>query len=193
MLSSAEASSNLARFDGLKFGEDLCDGFNYPSDDLDMRNSRERHLSSSRAKGFGVEVKRRMLAGTAVLSSDRYHSFYESAANIRAAISTQFDRAFNDENGVDLILIPTSITDPPKFEDRCTPNRTEAFENDIMTTPVSLAGLPSVSIPVMDIESMTSSTTVLKQYPFVGIQLIGSKYSEQTILRAADTISKLVK
>lgn len=145
-------------------------------------------IASNRSQGFGVEVKRRILAGTAVLSSDRFHSYYESAATIRAQITSQFNNAFKTNgNGVDLIVIPSALSDPPHHH-KYSSNRTKVFENDVMTTPISLAGLPSVSVPVSYADNVWHSNQS-DPFPMVGIQLIGPKYSEETVLQAASAIS----
>jgi len=189
VISCAEASSNLARYDGLKFGESVCPNEEILNQDKSNNNwnLREMIVASTRAKGFGNEVKRRVLAGTAVLSSDQFHTFYEAAAAVRAAISSELNDAFDkDEDndyGVDLILIPTTITDPPSIDlDSSTPDSTEAFQNDIMTTPISLAGLPSISIPVQNSNK--------HGHPVAGMQIIGRKKAEQKILHAANVLMK---
>ena len=153
-----------------------------------MLNSREKTIASNRSQGFGVEVKRRILAGTAVLSSDRFHSYYESAATIRAQIVSQFNHAFNtDGNGVDLIVIPTALSDPPHHH-KYSSNRTKIFENDVMTTPISLAGLPSVSVPISYANNVGHSSQS-DPFSMVGIQLIGPRYSEEIVLHAASAIT----
>ncbi len=186
VISCAEASSNLARYDGLKFGPSVCPNEELLNNDKLNWNLREMKVASTRGKGFGTEVKRRILAGTAVLSSDRFHTFYEAAATVRAAITSELNEVLNskdsDENlGVDLILIPTTMTDPPSIgPDASIPDSTEAFQNDIMTTPISLAGLPSISVPIR------SSSNYC--HPVAGMQIIGPKKAERKILRAANIL-----
>jgi aspartyl-tRNA(Asn)/glutamyl-tRNA(Gln) amidotransferase subunit A len=192
VISCAEASSNLARYDGLKFGSNAS-----PHDIISENslNIREKGVSSTRNKGLGSEVKRRILAGTAVLSSDRFHSFYEAAASVRASITSQFAEAFykcqEDESGVDLILIPTTLTNPPSLAQSSTiPDSTEAFQNDVMTSPISLAGLPAISVPVWNRKSYGGNADSKKyHHPVVGMQIVGPKKSEEKVLLAANVLS----
>ncbi len=88
------------------------------------------------------------------------------------------------------MLIPTTLTDPPNQKDGSIPDRTEAFENDVMTTPISLAGLPSVSIPVGCTESILKKNE-LNHFPVVGVQIFGPRYSEDLVLRAASAMHSL--
>ena len=186
VLSCAEASSNLSRYDGLRYG--------LKDDNVSIAegmNQREEQYASSRSIGFGDEVKRRILAGTAVLSSDRFHSHYEGATNVRAAVTREFNKAFRKEKGrqgVDLMMIPTANTGPPALG-QTPPDSTEAFQNDIMTIPISLAGIPSVSVPIW------TDTCDKKEgkytHPVVGMQLIGPRLSEKTVLRVAGVLEKL--
>lgn len=190
VISSAEASSNLARYDGLKYGMSNVD-----PDKETVHNSldwREEKVASIRVNYFGNEVKRRILAGTAVLSSDRFHSFYEGATKVRATIVSQFKEAFRkrpEDDGVDFILIPTTVNNPPSLDkDNSILDNTEAFQNDIMTTPISLAGLPSISLPIWDKEFCTSIDSQL-EHSVVGMQIIGPKKSEERLLHVSSIIS----
>ncbi len=196
VISSAEASSNLARYDGLKFGK-----LNEVQDKLFDNTTLapiDQCIATTRAFGFGNEVKRRVLAGSAVLSSDRFHSYYEAATKVRAAISTEFENVFNEtsqhQDGVDLIVIPTAFMDPKCYENiSCSGNvdNTEAFQNDVLTTPISLAGLPSISIPVWT-NKCGKEVGSQYQHPVVGIQIIGNKGSDQTVLSTSNKLLSLV-
>eukprot|EP01083_Nonionella_stella_P073552 199018_1 len=186
-------------------------------------NTREEQYTSSRSHGFGKEVQRRILAGTAVLSSDRFHSHYEAATKARATILKQFNSAFNgvedvdvdvdfdDEdndngnpnvnantnaktNGVDLMLIPTQMSMPPYLNPSAEValDSTAAFRNDIMTVPISLAGLPAISIPVMvEDGDGDDSNSDNSPHAVVGMQVFGPKLSEMLVLRAAHTLRHL--
>ena len=187
VLSSAEASSNLSRYDGLRYG--LSNEKNVVADGM---NQREGQFASTRSIGFGNEVQRRILAGTAVLSSDRFHSHYEGATNVRATITKQFNSVFGvgeREGGdkvVDLMLIPTALTSPPFLRPGAPPpDSTEAFQNDVMTVPISLAGLPSVSVPVLNDSLGEKIEDNDYEHPVVGMQIFGPRLSEKRVLLAA--------
>ena len=207
VLSSAEASSNLSRYDGLRYG--LSNESNTVAEGM-KTNPREGQFASTRSAGFGSEVQRRILAGTAVLSSDRFHTHYEGAANVRATITKQLNAAFGigidididtgdgrqasasaEEKIVDLMLIPTAITSPPSVSPNASPpDSTEAFKNDIMTVPISLAGLPSISVPVYNHNATPTSNSTDKsetayKHPVVGMQIFGPRLSERKILLTA--------
>jgi aspartyl-tRNA(Asn)/glutamyl-tRNA(Gln) amidotransferase subunit A len=160
IIACAEASSNLARFDGVKYGyraekfENLIDMY-------------ER----SRSEGFGEEVKRRIMLGTFVLSSGYYDAYYKRAKLTQNRITSEFEQAFES---CDFILTPTSPVTAFKLGDR-TGDPLSMYAADICTVPVNIAGLPAVSIPCgKDGEGLP-----------IGCQLIGPKFGEQTILDAA--------
>lgn len=160
IIACAEASSNLARFDGVKYGyraekfENLIDMY-------------ER----SRSEGFGEEVKRRIMLGTFVLSSGYYDAYYKRAKLTQNRIASEFGQAFES---CDFILTPTSPVTAFKLGDR-TDDPLKMYAADICTVPVNIAGLPAVSLPCgCDTDGLP-----------VGCQLIGPKFGEQTILNAA--------
>ncbi len=128
----AEVSSNLARFDGMRYASE---------------GSRKEALKdfyvNARTEGFGAEVKRRIILGTFVLSSGHYDAYYAKAQKVRSLIKQDFDEAFKE---VDVIFAPTSPIPPFKFGEK-TSNPLEMYLSDILTIPVNLAGLPAVSIP----------------------------------------------
>lgn len=177
VLSCAEASSNLSRYDGLRYGLSNENG-SVP----EGMNQREGQFASTRSIGFGREVQRRILAGTAVLSSDRFHSHYEGAASVRGTISKELKAVFAENSGIDLMLIPTAVTNPPALGPSMQPDSTEAFKNDVMTVPISLAGLPSISIPVL---------MAKEEHPVVGMQIFGPRLSENKVLHAARLLNGL--
>jgi aspartyl-tRNA(Asn)/glutamyl-tRNA(Gln) amidotransferase subunit A len=180
VLVSAEASSNLSRYDGFRFGI-AADKENIdPLKDQDL-TPLERQFSAARMKGFGSEVVRRILCGTSVLSSDRFHTYYEAAAKLRTALSQQLKASL--ENQVDLLLIPTALSDPVVFDGN-TPDSTEMFANDIMTVPASLAGLPAISVPVA---SSGGGTTTSNK---VGLQLIGPRLREDLLFKVGQVLER---
>ena len=161
IIAPAEASANLARYDGVKFGY-RAEG---PFKDLnDM-------YCKTRGEGFGKEVKRRLLIGTYVLSSGYYDAYYIHAQKVRRKIVEDFNSAFKD---VDVILSPTAPSDAfvlgEKKEDPI-----NMYLNDVFTVPSSLAGLPAISIPA----------GLSKNNKPLGLQLISNKFTEDTLLKTA--------
>ena len=159
IVAPAEASSNLARYDGVKYGL-RTDGNNL----IDM-------YEKTRSEGFGDEVKRRIMIGTYVLSSGYYDAYYLKAQKVRKLIKSDFDTAFDK---VDAILTPSTPTSAFKIGEK-TNDPVSMYLNDIFTVPVNLAGLPAISIPGGHDE---------KGFP-LGLQIIGKAFGEQTILNVA--------
>ncbi len=163
ILAPAEASANLARFDGVRYGHRSKNA----ADLLD-------HYISTRGEGFGPEVKRRILLGTYVLSSGYYDAYYVKAQKARTLIRDDFSKAFEN---VDLIVSPTSPVPPFRFgahhEDPLAMYLADAF-----TIPVNLAGLPGISVPCGFIEEAGKSLPV-------GLQMIGRPLEESCLLQAA--------
>ena len=161
IIAPAEASANLARYDGVKFGYRAEGPFN---DLNDM-------YCKTRGEGFGTEVKRRLLIGTYVLSSGYYDAYYIHAQKVRRKIVEDFHSAFKD---VDVILSPTAPSDAfilgEKKEDPI-----NMYLNDVFTVPSSLAGLPAISIPA----------GLSKNNKPLGLQLISDKFTEDTLLKTA--------
>ncbi len=174
ILASAEASSNLSRYDGVRYGPAASIDHEQSQVDTDTTPLEELY-SATRSEGFGTEVVRRILCGTSVLSSDRFHTHYEAAAKLRAALTKQFHRAFEE---VDVLLIPTVLSLPCSLTEL--PDSTEMFANDVMTVPISLAGLPSVSVPV--------TVGTCDDAASVGLQLVGSRLNERVILDVAKVL-----
>ena len=160
ILACAEASSNLGRYDGIRYGRRAP----HYDDVNDM-------ICKTRSEGFGDEVKRRILLGTYVLSSGYYDAYYKKAQNLRGAIVAAFERAFAS---CDVILAPTvPMTAFP--ENQAAQDPVETYLTDICTVPVNIAGLPAVSLPCgMDAAGLP-----------IGMQLIGGRFEEGKILRAA--------
>ena len=180
VLVSAEASSNLSRYDGFRYGMDFEDNMEIPTFDSDL-TPLERRFASTRMRGFGSEVARRILCGTSVLSADRFHTHYEGAARLRAHLAQQLKSCL--ETRVDAILIPTVLSRPCSLEREPLDN-TEMFANDVMTVPASLAGLPAISVP-----SPLAGEAIYK----AGLQIIGSRLREDSMLRVAQVVESMNK
>ena len=155
----AEVSTNLARFDGLRYGSRL------PAKSLEELYFKNKNL-------FGQEAKKRIVLGTFVLSSGYYDAYYKKAQQVRALIKNDFERVFDKkEGGVDMLLAPTSPTLPFKINER-TADPLAMYLSDILTIPANLAGLPALSVPARE---------KVGKLP-VGFQLIGRPWQEWQIL-----------
>lgn len=159
IISSSEASSNLSRFDGIRYGVRSSDAANL----LEV-------YEKSRSQGFGDEVKRRIMLGTYTLSSGYYDAYYVKAQKVRTLVKQDFDQAFEK---YDVLIAPTTPTPAfkigSKIEDPLT-----MYLNDICTIPISMAGLPAISVPCGLVDGLP-----------VGMQIIGKAFDEATVLRAA--------
>ncbi len=162
IVAPAECSSNLARYDGIRYG------LRVPGEDITAL------YENTRAAGFGEEVKRRILIGTYVLSAGYYDAYYLKAQKVRTLIKRDFDQTFKD---VDVLLTPT--TPGPAFGiGEVSGDPVQMYLNDIFTVTVNMAGLPAISVPA----GMSGEGTPL------GLQLIGKAFDEETLFRAAATI-----
>ena len=168
IIACAEASSNLGRFDGIRY--------TYRSPNA---TTLEEIFKKSRSEGFGAEVKRRIILGTYVLSSGYYDAYYKKAQKVRTMVMNEFNKGFQK---YDVILTPTSPTTAFGIGEKSgTP--LEMYLADICTVSVNIAGLPAISIPCgVDSKNMP-----------IGLQLIGNKFDEETILNAAYSIEKEIK
>ncbi len=162
IIAPAEASSNLARYDGVRFG------LRVPGDTLDEM------YRNTRGEGFGAEVRRRVLIGTYVLSAGYYDAYYLKAQKVRTLIAADFTRAFEN---CDVILTPTAPSDAFAIGDKMDDPIT-MYLNDVFTVPSSLAGLPGISVPA----GLSGRGLPL------GLQLIGRPFDEETVLRAAGVL-----
>ncbi|MDP3991541.1 MAG: amidase family protein, partial [Candidatus Colwellbacteria bacterium] len=157
----AEASTNLARYDGIRYGTRG-----------EAKNLIDLYYEN-RGEGFGPEVKRRIILGTFVLSAGYYDAYYSKAQRVRTLVKQDFEEAFNPPagGGVDVILAPTAPTPAFKIGEKTT-NPLQMYLSDAFTLPVNLAGLPGISIPVKGREGKLP----------IGFQLIGKPWREADIL-----------
>ncbi len=168
IIACAEASSNLGRFDGIR----------YTYRTKEFKNLKEIY-KKSRSEGFGPEVKRRIILGTYVLSSGYYDAYYKKAQQVRTLVMKEFNKGFEK---YDVILTPTSPTVAFDIGSKSS-NPLEMYLADICTVSVNIAGLPGISIPCgVDKSGMP-----------IGMQLIGNKFCEETILNAAYTFEQKIK
>jgi aspartyl-tRNA(Asn)/glutamyl-tRNA(Gln) amidotransferase subunit A len=167
IVAPAEASSNLARYDGVKYG------FRSKGENLiDM-------YEKTRSEGFGNEVQRRIMIGTYVLSSGYYDAYYLKAQKVRKLIKNDFDEAYKK---VDAILTPSTPSAAFKIGEK-TNDPVSMYLNDIFTVPVNLAGLPAISIP---------AGVDVKGYP-LGLQIIGKAFDEQNVLNIAYAMEEKIE
>ncbi|MFI3238087.1 MAG: Asp-tRNA(Asn)/Glu-tRNA(Gln) amidotransferase subunit GatA [Lachnospiraceae bacterium] len=167
-IAAAEASSNLERFDGVKYG--------YRTEEFEGLHSMYK---KSRSEGFGAEVKRRIMLGSFVLSSGYYDAYYLKALKVKALIKKAFDEAFAK---YDVILGPVAPTTAPELG-KSLSDPMSMYLSDIYTISINLAGLPGMSVPCgMDSKGLP-----------IGLQLIGDAFEEKKIIRAAYTYEQTVK
>ena len=172
IIAMGEASSNLARFDGVKFG--------YRSE---KSNSVEEMYANTRCEGFGKEVKRRIMVGSYLLSGDNAKIYYDKALSIRNAMKKEFDRVFKD---YDYIFGPTTTTVAYGL-DESLDDPTKSFMDDVLVIPVNMAGLPGLNIPMgHDSNNMP-----------IGLHIIGNRNEEAKMYQMASflesALSKEVK
>ncbi len=159
IIAPAEASANLARFDGVRYGPRHAQGALWPT------------YKATRGQGFGAEVKRRIMLGTYALSAGYYDAYYLKAQKVRTLIKQDFDRAFGD---VDVIVAPTTPTTAFRIGEKAG-DPMQMYLSDVFTLPASLAGIAGASIPCGVDEAGLP----------VGMQLLGAAFDEPTVLRAA--------
>ena len=164
IVAPAEASSNLARYDGVRYGLRVA------GDSLDAM------YEATRAAGFGAEVKRRVLIGTYVLSAGYYDAYYVKAQKLRTLIAGDFEAAFKQ---VDVILTPTAPSAAFVIGERLD-DPIAMYLNDVFTVPASIAGLPAISVPAgLDPLGLP-----------LGLHLIAKPFDEVTLFRAADALEQ---
>ena len=159
IIAPSEASANLARYDGVKYG------FSYKEAD-----SMWEALEKTRQYGFGAEVKRRIMLGTYALSAGYYDAYYLKAQKVRTLIRREFDQAFEQ---FDALITPTSPTVPFKIGEKVD-DPLMMYLSDVCTLPINIAGLPAISIPAGFADGLP-----------IGMQIIGKPFSEETLLKIA--------
>ncbi len=164
LIAAAEASANLARYDGVRYG------YRHESEDL------EEMYVRTRTEGFGPEVKRRIVAGTFVLSAGYHEEFFVRAQRVRRLVAQDFTEAFRE---VELLLTPTTATLPPKKGEGIS-DPIAVYMMDALTAPSALAGLPAISVPVPG-----------RSFPTVGLQVIGPFGADREVLKLARLIEKV--
>ena len=168
IIACAEASSNLGRFDGIRYG------YRTPN----YENVQDIFVNS-RTEGFGDEVKRRIILGTYVLSSGYYDAYYKKAQQVRTLIKKEFEKAFEK---YDVLIAPTAPNVAFDIGEKSN-NPLELYMEDLCTVPVNVAGVPAISIPC----------GVSKDGMPIGMQIIGKHFDEETILNAAYAYEKRIK
>ena len=169
LVCTAEASSNLARYDGVKYG--------YRSSESSQ--GLKTMYSKTRDEGFGAEVKRRIMLGTYVLSAGYYDAFYLKAQQVRTLLKQDYEHAFES---VDVVVMPTSPIPPFKLGEK-TDDPLQMYLADIFTVSVNLVGLPGISVPCGLVDAVGPGGTT--RLP-IGLQFVGKMFDEATILRVAD-------
>jgi len=158
IIAPSEASANLARYDGVKYG------FSYQADSM------WEAMEKTRQYGFGAEVKRRIMLGTYALSAGYYDAYYLKAQKVRTLIRREFDQAFEK---FDALITPTSPTVPFKIGEKVD-DPLQMYLSDVCTLPINIAGLPGISIPAGFADGLP-----------IGMQIIGKPFSEETLLKIA--------
>jgi aspartyl-tRNA(Asn)/glutamyl-tRNA(Gln) amidotransferase subunit A len=167
LVATAEASSNLARYDGVRFGRRAPDA-----------RELQRLYGSTRDLGFGAEVKRRIILGTFALSSGYYDAYYLRAQKVRALIRRDFEEAFS---ACDVIATPTTPTPAFRLGEK-TGDPLQMYLADIFTVPANLAGVPGISLPCGFAGGLP-----------VGLQLLGRRFDEATLLRAGQAFQRATR
>ena len=191
IIAPAEASSNLAKYDGMRYGS--------PSDENPPRQEGGVLYSRIRGAGLGEEVKRRILLGSFSLSAGAIDNYFIKAQKIRRLVQQDFNRAFklphalldndngqhlDDSDKVDVIIAPTALGVAPKMKDIANRDPVEAYSADVLTVPASLAGLPAISVPVATPDSV-------KDLGPIGLQVIGQYGDDERVIAAARIIESL--
>ncbi|KAF2097016.1 glutamyl-tRNA amidotransferase subunit A [Rhizodiscina lignyota] len=198
VLAPAEASSNLAKYDGVRYGSRAADAASDAPD-------RSPLFARTRGEGFGNEVKRRILLGTYSLSAAAIDNYFIQAQRARRLVQRDFDRVFRasnpllseepighetadhvvaDDGKVDVLLHPTAPTLPPTLDTVRGQTALETYTNDVFTVPASLAGLPAISVPVASVDEQSIETKC-------GMQVVGQFGNDETVLDVAEMIENL--
>ncbi|KAG6618528.1 Aspartyl/glutamyl-tRNA(Asn/Gln) amidotransferase, A subunit [Phytophthora cinnamomi] len=179
ILACAEASSNLSRYDGVRYG------YRAKDIELEMQEDQSDALHDlycrTRSEGFGEEVQRRILSGTFVLSAGAMSDYYERGVVLRQRIRHDFQRVFQQQ-GVDVLLAPTTPSGPfPVHNKKAKEDPVSMYLNDVMTVPANMAGVPSISVPA----ALTSDG----EYP-LGLQLMGARKTEERLMQVAHALEQ---
>nr|POE73145.1 glutamyl-trna(gln) amidotransferase subunit a, mitochondrial [Quercus suber] len=195
ILAPAEASSNLAKYDGIRYGYRAPGSDASPADDMPL-------YAQTRGEGFGEEVKRRILLGAYTLSSAAMNNYFVQAQKVRRLVQQDFDRVFSWQNplldpspssetqGVDVLLTPTAPTLPQTVDEVAQQSALESYMNDVFTVPASLAGLPALSVPV----SLTlDERQEMEEHDVnsVGMQMLGQFGDDELVLQAGEMVERL--
>jgi aspartyl-tRNA(Asn)/glutamyl-tRNA(Gln) amidotransferase subunit A len=195
VLAPAEASSNLAKYDGVRYGQRTSGSDAVPKENLPL-------YARTRGEGFGEEVRRRILLGAYALSSEAIDNYFIQAQKVRRLVQQDFDRVFTAENplhdapesqaseGVDFLLTPTAPSLPPTFAYLEPHTTVEGYMLDVFTVPASLAGLPALSVPV-PIEGPARENMDAQDVQSVGMQIIGQYGSDEGVLEVGKIIEEL--
>ena len=196
VLAPAEASSNLAKYDGIRYGHRTNGPDALPRENLPL-------YARTRGEGFGEEVKRRILLGAYTLSSEARDNYFIQAQKVRRLVQRDFDRVFALPNpllytasaqagaegaGVDVLITPTTPTLPPTVAEVREQRPVESYMNDVFTVPASLAGLPACSVPVTLPRDVRVEESDVKT---VGMQVIGQFGDDEGVLRVAGIVEEL--
>lgn len=197
VLAPAEASSNLAKYDGIRYGYRTAGSDSSPKEGLPL-------YARTRGEGFGNEVKQRILLGAYTLSSEAIDNYFIQAQKVRRLVQRDFERVFARANPlldssaahedtrerVDVIVTPTAPTLPPTVREVKQQSAVESYMNDVFTVPASLAGLPAISVPVqVSLEEKGGMDP--RDVGSVGIQVIGQFGDDETVLHAASIIEDM--
>ena len=197
ILAPAEASSNLAKYDGVRFGS-RAEGIDGTPESV--------LFAKTRGNGFGSEVQRRILLGAFTLSAQAIDNYFIQAQKVRRLVQQDFNKVFaspnplgseNDQSGeefekVDIIVSPTAPTLAPSLENVKSQDPISAYMNDVFTVPASLAGLPAISVPVRtaSLEDTAGHHDGVVEES-VGIQIIGQYGDDRLVLQAADAVARV--
>ncbi|KAJ7065373.1 amidase signature enzyme [Mycena amicta] len=188
VISSAEGSSNMARYDGVQYG------LQTPPSNTDKFPNTAARYAQTRSAGFGSEVQKRILLGTYALSADAFDNYFLKAQRVRQLIRDDFNRVFRapdilsspppintNTNGVDVLIHPSAMRTAPPLHDLETAGSLEAYVQDVLTVPASLAGLPALSVPLRRKDN---------EWP-VGVSVVGQWGCDESVLRVGHFIESL--
>lgn len=194
VLAPAEASSNLAKYDGVRYGSRAEEIDGTPESTL---------FAQTRGQGFGSEVQRRILLGAFSLSAQAIENYFIQAQKVRRLVQQDFDRVFispnplvvdetnTEKEGVDVLLCPTTPTAAPLLASLQDQDPIHAYMNDIFTVPASLAGLPAISVPVpSSSQPQSDSVNPPRSHQSIGIQIIGQYGSDSLVLDIAEELER---